>query len=92
MKKAHEFNILNNLTEEECHIGCMNEATKLDDINEATSAVLVNICEINCILENTEYVPAKSEGVKFEKRADCDHITDANISIEENFRNGYNRY
>jgi len=93
MNKAHKFNILNNLTEEECHIGCLNAAMNLNGIDEVTSAALVNICDGKCILENIPEPHAEPEGVNIEKRETCDPISQANVSVsDDDYRNGYKQY
>ncbi|OUM57322.1 hypothetical protein PIROE2DRAFT_67844 [Piromyces sp. E2] len=96
MNKAHQFSYRKILSKEECNTGCKNEAKRLNGLDENTINELINICESKCILDNIEITSNfqnESEFINLEKRAPCDPISQANVSlVKSNYNYGYNQY
>jgi len=97
MNKGHKFSYRKILSGKECHIGCKNEAKKLEKIlNKRIVNELVTICESKCYLDNivtSTKVEIKSELVNFEKRATCDPVNKANVAVvNSNYSYGFKQY
>jgi len=99
INNAYKFGIHKGLSDEECHDGCVNEATNLNVLGESVVNDLVSICEKKCYVNNMEMettpvAEPESELINLVKRANpCDPIAKGKVAlVKSNFKFGYNQY